>query len=181
MFLARVADGTEFHSIFLASVLNSVPFKADRLHIVNIVSALATKKTVVYSGAISKVSDRYLAATGQKDNISNHEVQFDSSFAGGYEEGVMVSDLMKRPKAQKYHSPDEWKEIWSTRFSDVHVYTYAPNDLVQAVCQKPMEIDPESLSESIKFEFDLPFPDTTLDKVEEALEAFSQRLGMRLE
>ena len=44
-----------------------------------------------------------------------------------------------------------------------------------------MEIDPESLSESIKFEFDLPFPDTTLDKVEEALEAFSQRLGMRLE
>ena len=181
MFLARVADGTEFHSIFLASVLNSVPFKADRLHIVNIVSALATKKTVVYSGAISKVSDRYLAATGQKDNISNHEVQFDSSFAGGYEDGVMVSDLMKRPKAQKYHSPDEWKEIWSTRFSDVHVYTYAPNDLVQAVCQKPMEIDPESLSESIKFEFDLPFPDTTLGKVEEALEAFSQRLGMRLE
>lgn len=181
VFLDRIADGLEFDSIFLASVLNSVPFKADRLHIINIVSALATKKTIVYAGAISKTSDRYLAATGQKDNISNHETQFDSSFAVGYEEGVMVSDLMKRPKAQKYHSPDEWKEIWSTGFSDVHVYIYHPNDLVQAICKKPLEIDPEALSESIKFEFDLPFPDTTLDRVDKALEAFSKRLGMRLE
>lgn len=181
VFLDRVANGVTFDSIFLASVLNSVPFATDRDHIVNVVSALCDKNTVVYAGAISKTSDRYLAATGQKDNISNHEVQFDSSFSAGYEDGVLVSDLMKRPKAQKYHSPDEWKEVWSKCFSDVHVYIYHPNDLVQAICQKALPVDPEKLSESIKFEFDLPFPDETLGRAEKALEAFSKRLGVRLE
>jgi hypothetical protein len=180
VFLERVADGTEFDSIFLASVLNSVPFSTDRRHIVTLVSALSTPGSVVYAGSISRASDRFLAAIGAKDNISNHETQFDSSFAAGYEEGVVVSDLMKHPKAQKYFTVDEWRELWSEGFSHVYSYTYKPNQLVQAVCRDPLPVNPVELVEAIKFEFDLPYPNDTLNRVDEALDAFSTRLQMAL-
>lgn len=180
VFLERVANGTEFHSIFLASVLNSVPFHTDRQHIVRIVSALSHPGTAVYAGAISRTADRYAAAMGTKDNISNHETQFDSSFSAGYEEGVVVSDLMKHPKAQKYFSVDEWRDLWGVGFYDVQAYLYKPNQLVQAVCRGPQPIDPVALTEAIRFEFDLPFPDGTLDRSEQALNAFARRLGMAL-
>ena len=180
VFLERVADGTEFDSIFLASVLNSVPFSTDRRRIVTLVSALSSPGSVIYAGAISRASDRFQAAVGAKDNISNHETQFDSSFAAGYEEGVVVSDLMKHPKAQKYFTVDEWRELWSRGFSDVPSYLYMPNQLVQAVCRDPLPVNPVELAEAIRFEFDLPFPDETLDRVEQALDAFSQRLEMAL-
>jgi len=180
MFLGRVADGTKFDSIFLASVLNSVPFQADREHVVRIVSALSGPDTVLYAGAISRSSDRYYAAMGMKDNISNHETQFDSSFAAGYEEGVVVSDLMKHPKVQKYFSLDEWKELWLLGYSDVRTYFFKPNQLVQAVARAPLPIDPVKLGEAIRFEFELPFPDGTLDRSEQALDAFARRLQMAL-
>ena len=87
---------------------------------------------------------------------------------------------MKRPKAQKYFSVDEWKTLWSKRFSDVDAYLYKPITLVQAVIQKPLPIDPKDLSEALRFEFDLPFPEDTLNRGEEALEAFSHRLKIEL-
>jgi len=134
----------------------------------------------VYAGAISRTADRYLAATGQKDNISNHETQFDSSFSAGYEEGVVVSDLIKRPKVQKYFTVPEWEELWRTGFRDVRAYLYTPNSLVQCVAGDPVKIDPVALTEAIRFEFDLPYPEGSLDRAEQALDAFSRRLGMAL-
>ena len=180
VFLERVADGTEFSSIFLASVLNSVPFQTDREHVITIVSALSSPETVLYAGAISRSSDRYQAAVGIKDNISNHETQFDSSFAAGYEEGVVVSDLMKHPKVQKYFSVDEWRELWLLGYSDVQAYFFRPNHLVQAVARGPLPINAVKLTEAIRFEFDLPFPEGTLDRSEQALDAFARRLEMAL-
>ena len=180
VFLDRVADGTEFNSIFLASVLNSVPFKSDREHVVRIIAALCGPNTTVYAGAISRKADRFLAAMGMKDNISNHETQFDSSFAAGYEDGVVVSDLMKHPKAQKYFSTNEWESLWRLGFRDVVGYLYAPNQLVQVIASDPLPVDPSALVEAVKFEFDLPFPDDTLGRSEQALDAFSQRLQMAL-
>jgi len=180
VFLQRVASGTEFDSIFLASVLNSVPFSTDRRRIVTIVSALATTRSTIYAGAISRSSDRFLAATGAKDNISNHETQFDSSFAAGYEEGVIVADLMKHPKAQKYFTVDEWKELWSEGFSDVESYLYKPNQLVQVIARDPLPVNPKELKEAIEFEFGLPYPNDTLDRVDQALDAFSARLQMAI-
>jgi len=179
-FLEKIGNGIEFDSIFLASVLNSVPFASDRQKVVTIIAALCSPDTVVYAGAISNQSQRYLAATGAKDNLSNYETQYDSSFAAGYEEGVVVSDLMKRPKAQKYFSVDEWKRLWSEKFSDVDAYLYKPITLVQAVIQKPLEIDRGELMEAIKFEFDLPYPEGRLDRADEAISAFSERLGIKL-
>ena len=180
VFLERVADGTEFDSIFLASVLNSVPFQTDREHVIRIVSALSGPSTVLYAGAISRSSDRYYAAMGMKDNVSNHETQFDSSFAAGYEEGVVVSDLMKHPKVQKYFSQDEWKALWLLGYSDVHTYFFRPNQLVQAVGRDPLPIHPVKLAEAIRFEFDLPYPFGSLNRADEALDAFSARLQMAL-
>ena len=119
-------------------------------------------------------------ATGAKDNISNHETQFDSSFSAGYEEGVIVADLMKHPKAQKYFTVDEWRDLWGQGFSHVEAYTYKPNQLVQAVARDALPVNPIELREAIEFEFDLPFPNDTLNRVDEALDAFSARLQMAI-
>tara|TARA_B100001250_G_scaffold151566_2_gene130021 strand:+ start:23574 stop:25157 length:1584 start_codon:yes stop_codon:yes gene_type:complete len=180
VFLERIADGTKFDSIFLASVLNSVPFAKDREHIVRIVAALSTTGTVVYASAISRFAERYIASIGMKENISNHETQFASSFSAGYEEGVVVSDLIKHPKVQKYFSIDEWRELWSIGFSDVHSYLFKPNKVAHCVCRDPQPVDPTALSEAIKFEFNLPYPEGSLDRSEQALEAFSRRLSIAL-
>jgi hypothetical protein len=52
---------------------------------------------------------------------------------------------------------------------------------VQAICAKPLKINKERLKTAIAFEFDLPYPDgTRMGLVEEALEAFSKRLGVKL-
>ena len=87
---------------------------------------------------------------------------------------------MKHPKAQKYFTVDEWKELWSEGFSHVEAYTYKPNQLVQAVARDALPINPIELREAIEFEFDLPFPNDTLNRVDEALDAFSARLEMAL-
>ena len=87
---------------------------------------------------------------------------------------------MKHPKAQKYFSINEWEGLWRLGFRDVSGYLYAPNQLVQVIASDPVEVDPVALADAIRFEFDLPFPDCTLDRSEQALDAFSQRLQMAL-
>ena len=47
-FLTEIADGRVFTSIFLASVLNSIPFPKDRMAVLAIVNALSSKDTVTY-------------------------------------------------------------------------------------------------------------------------------------
>ena len=55
-FLDKVAAGVEFDSIFLCSVMNSIPFPKDRMVVLVIVNALSTKDTVTY-GTCRDISD----------------------------------------------------------------------------------------------------------------------------
>jgi hypothetical protein len=53
---------------------------------------------------------------------------------------------------------------------------------VTAVCRGPLPIRPADLAESIRFEFNLPYPGgRRLGLVRQALQAFSLRLGVDLE
>jgi hypothetical protein len=80
---------------------------------------------------------------------------------------------------QKYHSQKEFYGLFKEFFAKVQVNE--SNSNVQAVCSKPLAINPKRLKAAIAFEFDLPYPDgSRMGLVEEAISAFEQRLGMKL-
>lgn len=178
-FLDRVADGTEFSSIFISSVLNSVPFYEDRLKIITIISALSSDRTTVYASAISTESDRW--HNHAHGNIKKGHDTSSGGFPLDYEPRIIVADISMKPKVQKYHTEIEWKELWLNGFKYVDTFETAKNGLVQAVCKKPRELDIDKLREALEFEFDLPHPHgKRLDLADKAKESFSKRLGISL-
>lgn len=178
-FLDRVADGTKWSSIFMSSVLNSVPFLEDRLHIVAICSALADENTTMYSSAISTESDRW-HNHAQGDIKKGHDTS-SGGFPLEYEPRIIVADIALKPKVQKYHTPTEWKELWLNGFKYVDVFETAKNGLIQAVCKKPRQVEPEKLRAALEFEFDLPHPNgKRLGLADKAIESFEKRLGIKL-
>lgn len=179
-FLHEVAAGRVWDSIFQNSIMNSVPFLQDRLHIVTLLAALCAAKTKVYVAAISTKAPRYIVHTGTTYQSSRFAQSL--AFKLNYEPGVVIGDFMSSslPKVQKFHTPREWHELWSTRFSWVHAREGAA-DLVIATCKRPKPIVPADLRAAIEYEFDLPYPDgTRMGLVDEALAAFSNRLDISL-
>lgn len=178
-FLDRVADGTDFSSIFISSVLNSVPFYEDRLKIITIISALSSEKTTVYASAIGTESDRW--HNHAHGNVKKGHDTSSGGFPLDYEPRIIVADISAKPKVQKYHTEIEWKELWLNGFKFVDTFETAKNGLVQAVCKKPRELDIDALRDALEFEFDLPHPaGKRLDLASKAKQAFSKRLGIDL-
>jgi hypothetical protein len=178
-FLDRVADGTDFSSIFISSVLNSVPFYEDRLKIIAIISALCSDTTGVYASAISTESDRW--HNHAHGNVKKGHDTSSGGFPLDYEPRIIVADISMKPKVQKYHTEIEWKELWLHGFKYVDTFETAKNGLIMAVCKKPREINVDKLREALEFEFDLPHPNgKRLGLAEEAKAAFGKRLGIEL-
>ena len=175
VFLDDVASGRVFDSIFLASVLNSVPFPRDRMVVLAIVHALSSKSTTIY-GTCRDISDFNYEYGGIRN--ANFFV-FDS------EPGVRLGDVMRNPKVQKFHTQEEadmmFKRLWDSRdfWPGGNVFFYR--------LRNPKEINYSVLSAAIEIEFNLPYaPDdanptgSTMDLVEEAKKAFGKRLGVAL-
>lgn len=176
-FLDRIADGTQFSSVFISSVLNSVPFYDDRLKIVTIIAALSSDTTTTYASAISTESDRW--HNHAQGNIKKGHDTVSGGFPLDYEPRIIVADVAMKPKVQKYHTETEWKELWLTGFKHVETFETAKNGLVQAVCRRPRPVDIAKLKEALEFEFDLPHPNgKRLGLTEKAKAAFSERLGI---
>lgn len=156
-FLDDVANGVEWDTIFLSSVMNSVPFYEDRVHIVRLVSALASPKTAVDAVAFSKRSEAgrsaFTTAGGMKVSYSN--------------------------KTQKAHSLREWQQLWMIGFGVVDVGPWG--SLACGRATRPQPVDGQLLADAIAFEFDLPYPDDLrLGLVDDARAAFEARLGIEL-
>lgn len=176
-FLQEVRKGTQFSSVFLSSVLNSVPFPEDRRHVVRLCAALCSRETTLYAAARGTHCPNWKMQ-------SNGEIL---SFKGGtarnfklaHEDGVTIGDLSTLPKMQKFHSPQEFRVLFNEFFSIVKIGKKATS--VTAICKGPLPIRPAKLAESIRFEFNLPYPDgQRLGLVRQAMESFSHRLGMDL-
>lgn len=174
-FLDEIADGREFSSIFLASVLNSVPFPKDRMVVLAIVNALSSKDTCVY-GTCRDISDFNYEYGGIRN--ANFFV-FDS------EPGVRLGDVMRNPKVQKFHTKEEadamFVRLWDSR-------DYWPGgNVFYFKLSNPKGVNDKVLSAAIALEFNLPYgpsdkyPEgTTMGLVEYAKDAFSRRLGRTL-
>lgn len=169
-FLTEIADGRKFTSVFLASVLNSVPFPKDRMAVLAIVNALSSKDTVIY-GTCRDISDYNYEYGGIRN--ANYFV-FDS------EPGVRVGDVMRNPKIQKFHTKEEadamFSRLWNKR-------DYWPGgNVFYFRLSAPKTFNPAVLKAAIEIEFEnLPYADgTTMGLGKYALECFSKRLGIKL-
>lgn len=173
-FLARVADGVRFDAVFLSSVMNSVPFVADRRQIVCLLNALCHRTTHVYACAQAATSIGWRQAAGadpvDHDNSSSIRFRLD------YEPRITLGEFGGTPKVQKYHMPREWYDLWAERFAAVKVTTAQNN--VECVAAEPKPVDLAALEEALAFEFDLPYPDgSRLGLVTEARDAFRAMLA----
>lgn len=165
-FLQEVADGIPFDSVFLASVLNSIPFPQDRIAVLAIVHSLCGFHTGTF-GTCRDISDFDYEYSGLRH--PNHFV-FDS------EPGMRLGDSLARPKTQKFHSREEterllgmlWKKVQTWSGGNVHYFR----------AKAPKRINAKVLSQALEMEFDLPYADgSKMGLVKEAKQAFGKRLG----
>jgi hypothetical protein len=167
----------QYTSIFISSVLNSVPFAEDRKHIACICAALASPHTKLYAAATSMNQAGMRQVQGGK-YLSKTQATA-KLFMLEYEPGITLGDISNQPKVQKYHTLKEFYGLFKEFFEIVSVND--SNHNVQAVCSKPLKINTKTLRKALEFEFDLPYPDgSRMGLVDEAIEAFSMRLGIKL-
>lgn len=168
-FLDAIRDRRRFDSIFLSSVLNSIPFPRDRQCVLAITHALCGFETIVY-GTCRDRSDFLYEYSGVRNA---------SYFVFDSEPGVRLGDALSNPKIQKFHTQEEFREIagrfWNT------IDTWPGGNIFYWRAQAPKRVNFKTLRAAIEFEFDLPYADgTTMDLVEEAIDAFSVRYGVRV-
>ena len=176
-FLSAVRAGRRFSAIFISSVLNSVPFPTDREHILRIVAALCGPETLVCAAARSiKSSSWKWLSTGEAMSERASRVCY---FPLGMEKGLSLGDLGTSPKAQKFFEVEEFRDLFARHFGSVDARDC--NGMATAMCRKPLALHPRDLAESLRFEFDLPYPDgRRMGLAQLALDAFSVRLGLPL-
>ena len=172
-----VRSGKRFTSLFLSSVLNSVPFVSDREHIVCICAALCDGDSTLYASARSTKGANWQCHT-RGPGLNEHGM-YEGTFRVAWERGVTIGDLGVAPKVQKYYDRAEFRELFLQFFDEVEICPKSTS--IAAICRKPRPVNPERLAAALRFEFDLPYPGgRRLGMVEEALAAFSTRLGVSL-
>lgn len=159
-----------FDSIFLASVLNSVPFPQDRMAVLAIVHGLCSYSSTIY-GTCRDISDFHYEYGGIRQ--ANYFV-FDS------EPGVRLGDALHNPKIQKFHTQDEIDQhlahFWNTRDY------WKGGNIFYFRAKNPKRRNLDVLSKALEMEFDLPYKDgTTMGLVEAAKEAFSKRFKTKFD
>ncbi|NIY91114.1 ParB N-terminal domain-containing protein [Vibrio diazotrophicus] len=177
-FIHDIKSRKSYTSIFISSVLNSVPFERDRQHIACLCAALCSEKTRLYACAVSVDCTSYRFVEGA-DGLGQRESKY-ATFKLDYESGITIGDFKEKPKVQKYHSPSEFYALFKRYFDIVKVDNKLNN--VRAICAKPNRVHIlRDLKAAIEFEFNLPYPDgSRMELVDEALEAYSHRLGVSL-
>ena len=165
-FLELISDHRlKFDSLFLCSVLNSVPFLKDRMCVLAIVHALCTRASVVY-GTCRDISDF---------NYEYGGIRNANYFTFDTEPGVRLGDVMRNPKLQKFHTQDEAKQMFDRLWKGSEFWP--GGNVFYFKLTAPKGLNPKVLAEALEFEFDLPYADgTTMGLVDEAKAAFSKRL-----
>jgi hypothetical protein len=171
-FLSDVAAGIRYTSIFISSVLNSVPFAEDRDKIVCLCAALCSKNTRLYAVASSVSQTGWDTVLG-RGHLSEKQSRL-RTFSLEYEHGITLGDFSSKPKVQKYHTQEEFYTLFKKYFGVVGCKDAGKN--AQAICTQALPVNREALLCAIEFEFDLPYPDgSKMGLVQEAITAFKQR------
>jgi ParB/Sulfiredoxin domain len=174
-FLAIIERGQVFSSIFVSSVLNSVPFRADREKIVCLCAALCGDRTRLY--AVASNTDQVGLRNVKGANVLSDTNSNTALFRLDYEDNITIGDFGDKPKVQKYHSSKEFYELFKKYFLRVKVELRGNN--ATAVCEGvDWEAVKRDLQVAIEFEFDLMYPDgSRMGLVDEARVAYETRLA----
>ena len=176
LFLEKLDSGMRFDSIFISSVFNSVPFRSDREHIIQICSALCDEKTRLFVNAMHEIHRGY-RSSGVVETFNNEHSKT-LRFKLDYETGIVLGDINAAPKVQKYHTNEELYEVIKTGFGSVSVKLIG--DSCCAVASSPIWTV-SKLRSALEFEFNLPYPDgSRMGRVGRAIEVFEKRLGITL-
>jgi hypothetical protein len=176
-FLEHISRGDGYSSVFISSVLNSVPFKEDRESIVCICAALCGPQSRLHAAA-SSINQTGWGEVNGKNGLSNHQSKL-RTFKLDYEAGIAIGDIGDKPKVQKYHTTEEFYSLFKAFFANVNCRYIDKN--VCAVAWNPLPLDVDRLRQAIEFEFDLPYPDgSRMGMVDVAKCAFSKRLGVAI-
>lgn len=169
-FLDEIADPEKkFDSIFMASVLNSIPFPRDRMAVLAIVHALCSYETVVY-GTCRDISDYHYEYAG---------IRQASYFVFDSEYGVRLGDSLTNPKIQKFQSEEQTAALLSKLWAASS--TWPGGNVHYWRAKAPKRSNPRVLRAALEFEFDLPYADgSRMGLVDKALQAFANRLGVSL-
>ncbi len=169
-FLEDVATGQPYQSIFLASVLNSVPFLEDREHLITLCAALAGPRTELHVKTLGVQSPNWREIRGARYVGNNAPI----GFALSYEPGIRLGDGADLPKVQKYHTGDELASLLGARWG--HVERFYEGDVIEQIATRPRRVSTADLERAIRHEFDLPYPGgERMGLVAEALAAFAAR------
>lgn len=178
-FLADIAEGTRYDSIFLSSVLNSVPFEEDRIRVMRICHALAYENTRLRISALSRREGENLKTKGKEYGSLRKSTSI--AFQADFEPNTNITSFSKwePPKVQHYYGEHELRDQLTPNWEKVSVK--AGSSTIRAKCEGPKPINVDELREALEFEYDLPYADgTRMGLVEEAKAAFSKRLDMSL-
>lgn len=173
-FLDEVEAGTQFTSVFISSVFNSVPFMEDRKQIAHIAAALCSPsgKTVVWCQ--SNKAPQFVN-TKKKFLAAEKVLTFDLD----YEPNTILGDIGAHPKVQKGHTEAEMREIFAPCFGRVKRLELISKFWYMEVDEP--KVDPAALTAALDFEFELPYPDgTRMGLSARARKAFEHRLGITL-
>lgn len=168
-FLESLRGFGDVESVFLASVMNSVPFPRDRMVVLACVHGMCSFGTVVY-GTCRDISDFNYEYGGIRN--ANYFV-FDT------EPNVRIGDVMHNPKIQKFHTQDEAQTMFSHFWNKVEFWP--GGNIFYFRLQSPKRVSPKILGQALGLEFDLPYQDgTTMGLVDLAKEVYSERLGIQI-
>jgi hypothetical protein len=175
-FLEDVRNGVAWDGIFLSAVLNSVPFLRDRLIVLTVVHSLChlhTKVAGTCRDARYKDGTKRLNRVRQDGKIATAVSVFDLD----YEEDVVIGDINRAPKVQKYEHPEGMRAMMHPFFETVEIKAGQGKLLFQ--CQHPKRVNLSLLKTALLHEFNLPYPDgESLDRGQQALDAWGERLGV---
>lgn len=179
VFLARVAEGFKFSSVFLSSVLNQVPFPEDRFKVLVLVHATA------YPDAHSYISTMTRSSAGwqQMEKGANYGEAKLVSVAVDYEDGARIGQLgggaNARPLVQKFHTKEELEDLLRPLWRTWDIQEYSSDWYVDA--SRPYRINAEMLAKALDHEFNLPFwSGGTLGLNEVAKDAYAKRFGIKI-
>lgn len=182
-FLDEIEAGTKFDSVFANAVINSIPFHKDRMAFIALCHSICSFHTGFYGTA------KWIEGLNPKDSLALNRIDENGNVSEGqqvrlfevpYEPGVLLADISRAPKIQKYHNADELNFILGSFFASWELHSKKGAKYVFFEAHNPKRISPHVLREAIEMEFDMPYPDGKIGLVDRALRVFSERHNVDL-
>lgn len=179
VFLADISARAPYSSVVLAAVMNSVPFHYDRMCVLAVCHALCNFGGQVVGQARALDNSSSVNYLKNRTDASGHHLPAPSTFLLDYEPNITLGNVGRAPKVQKAHSDKELQAMLSVFFETVEIN--GTHNYLWFRARNPKRINYTVLSKAVRHEFDLPWQSgERMDRSEQALAAFSERLGVDL-